>query len=172
VHSAASTPTGTRLCLLAIWQSAAWCAELSGEISRIRTATACGVDERARVPFLLEYDRGTESGSRLAEKLDGDRDFLAEAISPTWLLSRFPTMGREVTARRVLVEAQEANATAVLPGGTSPAEAIRLLMAGSDRLRLARLVDSGKRPAAETSPSLFKSGLRQQRKWKRDTFAP
>jgi len=77
-------------CRLATWRSALWCAAEWGDLAR-PDGYGIWIEPGARVPFLLEYDRGTESGSRLAEKLDGYRDLLSVAASPTWLLFRFPS---------------------------------------------------------------------------------
>ncbi|MFN2490293.1 MAG: replication-relaxation family protein [Actinomycetota bacterium] len=52
--------------------------------------------------FLLELDRGTERGQRLAEKLAYYRSFGAMRLGPEALLFLFPSFERELYARRVL----------------------------------------------------------------------
>ncbi len=127
-------------CDLAAWKSATWCAAAWGNVAR---PDGYGVwrEAGARVPFLLEYD-DRESVERLAEKLPGYRDLLSVAVSPTWLLFRFPTVRHEVAARRALANAPTTTATAVLHRGSSPAGGVWLPLAGSRRLRLAELVGS------------------------------
>lgn len=123
---------------LGAWWSALYCAAQWGELAR---PDGYGVwhEDDARVPFILEYDRGTESGSRLAEKLAGYRRLLSVAVSPTWLLFCFETTRREVEARRALAAGPRELATAVLPEGGSPAAGVWLPRDGVHRLRLAEL---------------------------------
>lgn len=52
--------------------------------------------------FLLELDRGTERGQRLAEKLAYYRHFGAMRLGPEALLFLFPSFDRELHARRSL----------------------------------------------------------------------
>jgi hypothetical protein len=52
--------------------------------------------------FLLELDRGTERGQRLAEKLAHYRRFGAMRLGPEALVFVFPSFERELYARRVL----------------------------------------------------------------------
>ncbi|HEX4754878.1 MAG TPA: replication-relaxation family protein [Candidatus Dormibacteraeota bacterium] len=123
---------------LGAWWSASYCAAQWGELAR---PDGYGVwhEDGARVPFILEYDRGTESGPRLAEKLPGYRRLLSLAVSPTWLLFCFETARREVEARRVLVNGPRELATAVCPRGSSPAGAVWLPLPGLQRHRLGEL---------------------------------
>lgn len=93
----------------------------------------------ARVPFLLEYDRGTESGTRLAEKLPGYGDPLSVAVAPTAVLFCFHSAGREAAAPCALVDGPPTLATAVLPPGGNPADAVWLTLASSRRVRLAEV---------------------------------
>lgn len=126
---------------LSIWWSAWRCAEEWGRIVR---PDGYGVwnEPGARVPFLLEYDRGTESGTRLAEKLPGYRDLLSVAVAPTAVLFCFPSAGREAAARRALVDGPPTLATAVLSPGVNPADAVWLTLAGSRRVRLTETVST------------------------------
>ena len=55
-----------------------------------------------RLPFLVEYDTGTESLDRLAAKLSGYARLTAAAGHPTWLLFAFTSIRRESHARTVL----------------------------------------------------------------------
>lgn len=75
-----------------------------------------------RLPFLLEYDAGTERLPRLAAKLDGYANLADAAGQPSWILFTFLTPGRETHARSVLGPAAAALqlpvATATInPGG-------------------------------------------------------
>jgi hypothetical protein len=54
------------------------------------------------VPFLLEYDAGTERLHRLTGKLDGYAGLATAAGHHTWILFTFPTRRREQTARTAL----------------------------------------------------------------------
>ena len=98
------------------------------------------IEDGVRLPFLLEYDRGTESGTRLAEKLDGLRKLLAVSHPPTWLLFCFESPRREVAARQALREAPANVATGVVVDGASPADTLWLPRNSMLRLRLVELV--------------------------------
>lgn len=67
-----------------------------------------------RVPFFLEYDNGTETLGRLEAELSGYAKLARAVGHPTWVLFRFPSMGREAHARRVLSHPDVPVATAVL----------------------------------------------------------
>lgn len=123
---------------LGAWWSAWRCAEAWGKVVR---PDGYGVwyEGGVRIPFLLEYDRGTETGSRLSQKLPGYRQLLSVAASPTWLLFCFESTRREAEARRALVSGPRELATAVVPRGSTPAEAVWLPLPGSQRLRLGEL---------------------------------
>lgn len=123
---------------LGTWWSALRCAAEWGEVVR---PDGYGIwhEPGARVRFLLEYDRGTESGSRLAQKLPGYRTLLSVAVSPTRLLFCFESTRREVEARRVLATGPRELSTAVIPRGGSPASSVWLPIGGFQRLRLGEL---------------------------------
>ena len=123
---------------LAAWWSASYCAAQWGELAR-PDGYGVWLEGDARVPFLLEYDRGTESGPRLAEKLPGYKRLLSVAVSPTWLLFCFESTRREVEVRRALVNGPAELATAVVLRGSSPARAVWLPLGASQRLRLDEL---------------------------------
>jgi hypothetical protein len=127
---------------LSTWWSAWKCAEAWGRVVR---PDGYGVWEEpaARVPFLLEYDHGPEADKRLAEKLPGYRDILTGATAPTRVLFCFESSRREAAARRLLVGAPKEFATAALERGRSPADAVWLPIAGSQRLRMAELFAVG-----------------------------
>ena len=57
---------------------------------------------KGSVTFLLELDRGTERGQRLAEKLVFYRRFGSMRLGPEVLLFLFPSLDRELHARRAL----------------------------------------------------------------------
>jgi hypothetical protein len=125
-------------CRLSEWWSAWQCAAEWGELAR---TDGYGVwhEDGTRVPFIIEYDRGTESGPRLAEKLSGYTTLLRVAVSPTSLLFCFESSRREIEARRALAGAPRECATGVLSGGQSPADAMWLTLAGAQRMRLVEL---------------------------------
>lgn len=123
---------------LATWWPEWRCAAAWGRVAR-PDGYGVWLEAGERMPFLLEYDCGTETGARLAEKLPGYRDLATVAVSPTWLLFRFPTPRREVEARRALASAPPLTATAALLPGSSPAAAVWLPVGGTRRLRLAEL---------------------------------
>ncbi len=114
------------------------------------------------VVALVEWDCGTETLSRLADKLPGYGKLLAAedvpGAAPLWVLFRFPSPRREAEARRALEKPARQHgvrvATAVLAPGESPAEAIWLpvVEASRRRLRLAELAwltrDRGRRTGA------------------------
>ena len=136
---------------LSVWWSAWRCAEEWGKIVR---PDGYGVwnEPGARVPMLLEYDRGTESGTRLAEKLPGYRDLLSVAVAPTAVLFCFPSAGREAAARRALVDGPPTLATAVLSPGVNPADTVWLTLTSSRRVRLAELLGTSVQMTASRRP--------------------
>jgi hypothetical protein len=75
-----------------------------------------------RVPFLLEYDTGTERLLRLAAKLDGYANLADAAGHPDWILFTFPATGREGHARRVLGVAAAALQLPVATATITPGE--------------------------------------------------
>jgi len=106
-------------CQLAEWWSARRCAAVWGEIVR-PDAYAVWVEGDTRLPFCFEYDTGTETLGRLAQKLDGYAR-LAQAVGhATWVLFAFPSPGRHTAARRVLAHPQVPVATAVIGPHTAP----------------------------------------------------
>ena len=82
---------------LATWWSERRCAAAWGEVVR-PDGYGVWAEGGARLPFLLEYDNGTERLARLADKLPGYARLAGAAGYPTWVLFRFPSTARE--ARR------------------------------------------------------------------------
>jgi hypothetical protein len=124
---------------LAVWWSERRCAAAWGEVAR-PDGYGVWAEASQRVPFLLEYDNGTERLARLAAKLAGYAELARAAGHPTWVLFRFPSAGREAAARRVLAHADVAVATAVLAPGAAPDAAVWLAVGDTGpRCRLGAL---------------------------------
>ncbi|MBW3536187.1 MAG: replication-relaxation family protein [Actinobacteria bacterium] len=102
-----------------------------------------------RAEFFLEYDRGTETLSRLVEKLPNYDKVAVDRGTPTWVLFAFTSARREQTARRALADATVPIATAALLDGIAPHDAVWLPLRGADgRLPLAGLADVPMPPEA------------------------
>ena len=126
-------------CDLVEWWSERRCAREWGEVVR---PDGYGIWSEAdtALPFLVEYDNGTERLERLAAKLPGYARLAAAAGHPNWVLFSFASSRRERDARRVLAHHSVPVATAVRQAGTAPDAAIWLpVAAGTERLRLAQL---------------------------------
>jgi len=126
-------------CYLDEWWSERRCAREWGEVVR---PDGYGVWSEAdtALPFLLEYDNGTERLERLGAKLPGYARLAAAAGHPNWVLFSFPSPRRERDARRVLAHPGVPVATAARFPGTAPDAAIWLpASTGGVRLRLAQL---------------------------------
>jgi hypothetical protein len=133
---------------LATWWSERRCTAAWGEAVR-PDGYGVWAEQGARLPFLLEYDNGTERLARLADKLPGYARLAGAAGYPTWVLFRFASPAREVGARRVLDQSEVPLATAVLASGAAPDAAVWLAVGDSGpRLRLAALGQPGERPGA------------------------
>lgn len=91
------------------------------------------------VEFFLEYDRGTETGSRLRDKLIGYYQVLRGLERPVTVLFCFRTARREANARRALAETPVPVATAAPAPNKTPNGPIWLPI-GYETIRL-RLVD-------------------------------
>jgi len=130
-------------CSLSLWESERACKRRWGAVVR---PDGYGVwrEGPRRVPFLLEYDVGTEELSRLRAKLTDYAHLLPVMTHLTWVLFVLPTARREEAARRALAGTSLAVATAVLSPGVTPAAAVWLPIDRSGaRLRLAELPDAG-----------------------------
>src|ERR1019366_10714955 len=98
-------------CRLEEWWSERRCARERGEVVR-PDGYGIWTEADTSLPFLLEYDNGTERLERLAGKLPGYAGLAAAAGHPNWVLFTFPTPRREHDARRVLAERSVPVATA------------------------------------------------------------
>jgi hypothetical protein len=127
-------------CHLDEWWSARRCAAAWGEIVR-PDAYAVWVEDGMRLPFLLEYDTGTETLGRLAAKLERYARLARVVGHPTWVLFAFSSVGRETAARRVFAHPQVPAATAVLGHHTAPDGP--MWQAIGDQRPPGRLVDLG-----------------------------
>ena len=84
------------------------------------TPMASGSRAGVRLPFLLEYDTGSERLARLEAKLDGLRQ-AGPGRRPSDLGALpLSDLGRETSARRVLVHPEVPVATAVISPGAAP----------------------------------------------------
>ncbi|MHB1928003.1 MAG: replication-relaxation family protein [Acidimicrobiales bacterium] len=136
---------------LVLWWSARRCAGAWGSFVRPDGYGVWSESDR-RVAFLLEYDNGTETLARLAEKLDRYHRLFTATARQIPVLFAFPGPRREAEARRVLRHPGVPVATASLAPGTSPAAAVWLPVSKdrSSQVRV-RLVDL--RPPGTTPPT-------------------
>ena len=131
-------------CALVEWWSEQRCAKEWGEVVR-PDGYGIWTDDETSVPFLVEYDNGTERLDRLAQKLDGYARLAQAAGHPTWVLFSFPSPRREAEARRVLTHNTVPVATAARTTLAGPDGPIWLpvtsspVISGRRRLRLAEL---------------------------------
>lgn len=123
---------------LAAWWSAWRCAEAWGKLAR-PDGYGVWLEAGRRLPFLLEFDRGTEQGERLNDKLPGYLALAQVAASPTWVLFCFGTPRREREARKALTGGPPLLATAAIPEGGSPSAPVWLPIGGSQRLGMSDL---------------------------------
>ena len=136
-------------CYLDEWWSERRCAREWGEVVR---PDGYGVWSEAdtALPFLLEYDNGTERLERLARKLDGYARLAEAAGHPNWVLFSFGSPRREAEARRVLAHPTVPVATCARSGRSERAtpDGPVWLPAGIDATRRLRLVDLASLPLA------------------------
>jgi hypothetical protein len=123
---------------LAEWWSERRCAAAWGQVVR-PDGYGVWVEDDRRLPFLLEYDCGTERLARLQGKLPGYARLARAAKHPTWVLFCFTSPAREAAARKVLRHPVVPVATAVLPKGTSPDRPLWLAFSDTSRRRLVDL---------------------------------
>ncbi len=136
-------------CALPVWWSERTCKRKWGVVVRPDGYGVWREDGR-RVPFLLEYDAGTEDVSRLRGKLSDYAHLLPVMTHLTWVLFTFPTRRREDAARRAFTGTALPVATGVIDGGATPADAVWLPVDRSGpRLRLAELPNAGDAMAAQ-----------------------
>jgi hypothetical protein len=136
IRSARRRPT----CSLESWWSERRCAATWGKLVR-PDGYGVWVEGESRLPFLLEFDTGSEPLGRLAAKLPGYAKLGRAAKHPTWVLFRFASREREASARRVLVDREVPVATAVIAPGEACDDA-RWLVLGDWGTRV-RLIELG-----------------------------
>jgi hypothetical protein len=122
------------------WWSSRRCAAAWGNAVR-PDGYGVYVEGDIRLPFLLEYDTGSEVLARLEGKLPGYAALTRAVEHPTWLCFAFLTAAREAAARRVLVHPEVPVATAVIAQDSAPGGPVWLAI-GDVGARL-RLVDLG-----------------------------
>jgi hypothetical protein len=131
-------------CYLDQWWSERRCAREWGEVVR-PDGYGIWTEPAGSLPFLVEYDTGSEPLDRLAAKLPGYARLAEAAGHPNWVLFSFASARRERDARRVLAHPTVPVATASRTPGTAPDAAIWLPIAAGharpdhDRLGLAQL---------------------------------
>jgi hypothetical protein len=104
---------------LAEWWSARRCAAAWGDAVR-PDGYGVWVEGEVRLPFVLEYDTGSETLGRLEAKLPGYARLARAVKHPTWVLFCFSSPGRERAARAVLVHPEVPVATAVVRPDVAP----------------------------------------------------
>ena len=128
-------------CRLDEWWSERRCAREWGEVVR-PDGYGIWTEADTSLPFLLEYDNGTERLECLADKLPGYANLAAAAGHPNWILISFPSPRRERDARPRPRERAVPVATASREPGTAPDAAIWLpVRRDGARLRLAQLAN-------------------------------
>jgi len=131
-------------CSLDQWWSERRCAREWGEVVR-PDGYGIWTEPAGSLPFLVEYDTGTEPLDRLAAKLPGYARLAEAAGHPNWVLFSFGSPRRERDARRVLAHPAVPVASASRTPGTAPDAAIWLPIAAGHappdhaRLSLAQL---------------------------------
>jgi hypothetical protein len=127
-------------CWLDEWWSERRCAREWGEVVR-PDGYGIWTEHRVSLPFLLEYDNGTEPLARLTQKLDGYHRLAQAAGHPNWVLFSFPSPRREHDARRALRYPGVPVATAARTPGVAPDSAIWApVTSDAGRISLAQLV--------------------------------
>jgi len=137
----ARTRTG---CRLEQWWSERRCATEWGEVVR-PDGYGVWTEHATSLPFLVEYDNGTERLERLARKLDGYARLAVAAGHPNWVLFSFPSPRREAEARRVLLHPVVPVATTARAGRPAPDGPV-WLPAGYDGTARVRLAGLAERP--------------------------
>jgi hypothetical protein len=122
------------------WWSARRCAAAWGDAIR-PDGYGVYVEGDVRLPFLLEYDTGSETLARLEGKLPGYAALTRAVEHPTWVCFCFLSAAREASARRVLVHPEVPVATAVVVPDSAAGGPVWLAI-GDAGPRL-RLVDLG-----------------------------
>lgn len=121
------------------WWSSRRCKAAWGEAIR-PDGYGVYVEGDVRLPFLLEYDTGSETLARLKAKLPGYAALTKAVEHPTWLCFAFLSAAREASARRILVHPEVPIATAVISPGSAPGGLVWLAIGDvGARLRLVEL---------------------------------
>ena len=143
-------------CALEEWWSERRCGREWGAVVR---PDGYGVwrEEEVRLPFLLEYDNGTETLARLAAKLDGYRDLAKAAGHRNWVLFSFGSPRREHEASRALAGNGVPVATASRSTDSSPDRAVWTPLTARVDRRL-RTVRSGRPPDRGSVTIAFDAG--------------
>ena len=126
-------------CRLEQWWSERRCAAEWGEVVR-PDGYGVWTEHGTSLPFLVEYDNGTERLERLARKLDGYARLAQAAGHPNWVLFSFPSPRREAEARRVLRHPVVPVATTARAGRVAP-DGPAWLPASSTGMARVRLVE-------------------------------
>jgi hypothetical protein len=127
------------VCALTEWWSERRCAREWGEVVR-PDGYGIWTEHGTSLPFLVEYDNGTERLDRLAGKLDGYARLAEAAGHPNWILFTFPGPRREAEARRALTHPDVPVATTARTPGAAPDGPVWLpVTSAGPRLRLAEL---------------------------------
>ena len=129
-------------CALCEWWSERRCAAEWGEVVR-PDGYGVWTEHGTSLPFLLEYDNGTERLGRLARKLDGYARLAQAAGHPNWVLFSFPSPRREAEAARALCHRVVPVATTARVGRGAPDGPVWLPAGSTDtaRVRLADLAE-------------------------------
>ena len=129
-------------CQLAEWWSERRCAREWGEVVR-PDGYGVWTEHATSLPFLVEYDNGTERLGRLARKLDGYARLAEAAGHPNWVLFSFPSPRREAEAARALCHRVVPVATTARVGRGAPDGPVWLPAGSTDtaRVRLADLAE-------------------------------
>ncbi|MGD0286034.1 MAG: replication-relaxation family protein [Acidimicrobiales bacterium] len=122
------------------WWSSRRCKAAWGEAIR-PDGYGVYVEGNVRLPFLLEYDTGSETLARLKGKLPGYAALTKAVDHPTWVCFAFLSAAREASARRVLIHPEVPVATAVVSPDSAAGGPVWLAI-GDVGARL-RLVDLG-----------------------------
>jgi hypothetical protein len=122
------------------WWSSRRCKAAWGEAIR-PDGYGVYVEGDVRLPFLLEYDTGSETLARLKGKLPGYAALTKAVDHPTWVCFAFLSAAREASARRVLIHPEVPVATAVVSPDSAAGGPVWLAI-GDVGARL-RLVDLG-----------------------------
>ena len=113
------------------------------------------------VDFFVEYDRGSETTARVADKLAGYAELATATGIATPVLIWLPSPAREAPVRRQLGRPSVPVATAAPTSGTSPAEAVWLPAEHSGpRLRLVQLASYWERQRGASRPTARPAGQR------------